>query len=244
MQGVDDLRDLMGRFYYLGPLRQVADREIRWEQQEHSVLGDDGSKAVQVLLSESRKKKEQRRILTGISRWLSHMEVADELEVKRIGRSMLYELRVRRGDDSSNIVDVGMGVSQVLPVLVLLHFVPQGAVLLLDEPSVHLHPLAQAKLADAIVSVAVERNLQVLIETHSEHLFRRMQFLVADTKLPQSDCALYYIERDLPAANLVELKMEAFGRIENWPEHLFGDAVGETGRQMRRMVERLQEEKS
>ena len=95
-----------------------------------------------------------------------------------------------------------------------------------------------------IVEVAVERDLQVLIETHSEHLFRRVQFLVADKKLPPTDCALYYIERDLPAANLVELQMDQFGRIKNWPEHLFGDAVGETGRQMRRMVERLQEDKT
>ena len=71
-----------------------------------------------------------------------------------------------------------------------------------------------------------------------------MQFLVADKKLSQVDCALYYIERGHMAAKLVELKMDEFGRIENWPMHFFGDPVGETGHQMRRMVERLKEEKT
>jgi predicted ATPase len=243
-QAMGDLHDMMARFHFLGPIRPGPGREIRWEQRESTVLGETGAEAAQVLLSETRRPAAQRTILNSVSRWLKQMDMADRLEVRRIGKSILYELRVVRGNDSSNIVDVGIGVSQVLPVIVLMHFVPRGSVLLLDEPTVHLHPLAQASLADMIVEVAVERDLQVLIETHSEHLFRRVQFLVADEKLPRKDCALYYIERDLPAANLVELNMDQFGRIENWPEHLFGDAVGETGRQMRRMVERLQEEKT
>ncbi len=239
MSAMDDLHTLMDRFHYLGPIRRVPDREIRWKQQDRTVLGEDGAEAVQVLLSESRRGKEQRTILNAVSRWLKHMEVADELVVDRIGRSMLYEIRIRRGDDSSNIVDVGMGVSQVLPVLVLLHFAPEGSVIMLDEPSVHLHPLAQSRLADAIATVAKERDLQILMETHSEHMFRRVQYLLAAETLKPSDCALYYVERNQPAATLVSLKVDEYGRIKNWPHHFFGDALEQTEAQMEEMFKRM-----
>lgn len=147
---------------------------------------------------------------------------------------------------ASNLADVGYGVSQVLPVIVLLHFVPEGSVILCEDPEAHLHPMAQSGLADLFVEVAKKRKLQVLIETHSEHLFRRLQVLMAGAKVSEHDCALYYVERDDPSAKLIELQADEFGRIQNWPENLFGNAVGEAGQQMREMVKRLQatEEKS
>jgi len=123
---------------------------------------------------------------------------------------------------------------------VLLHFVPEGSVILCEDPEAHLHPMAQSGLADLFVEVAKKRKLQVLIETHSEHLFRRLQVLMAGAKVSEHDCALYYVERDDPSAKLIELQADEFGRIQNWPENLFGNAVGEAGQQMREMVKRLE----
>ena len=155
-----------------------------------------------------------------------------------MGKKLLYQIEVLRGGSRSNLLDVGYGVSQVLPVIVLLHFVPEGSVILCEDPEAHLHPMAQAVLADMFVEVAKQRKLQILLETHSEHLFRRLQYLIAAGSARNEDCALYYVERDEPSAKITTLSANEFGQIANWPQYVFGDAMGETERQVRKIIER------
>lgn len=225
-------------FHYLGPLRPQPAREEVWEQQDPTHLGSTGSKTVQELIG-STTRHGSSSLLEDVSTWLKHLELADAVEVRRLPSSLRYQIDVINGESRSNLVDVGYGVSQVLPVIVLLHFVPEGSVILCEDPEAHLHPMAQAGLADMFVELQKKRKLQILLETHSEHLFRRLQFLIADGAIAKEDCALYYVEREEPSAKLTALEPDEFGRLKNWPEHLFGDALGETGRQMRRMVERI-----
>ena len=94
------------------------------------------------------------------------------------------------------------------------------------------------ELADLFVEVAKQRKLQILLETHSEHLFRRLQYLIAAGTARNEDCALYYVERDEPSAKIITLAANEFGQIANWPDHFFGDAMGETERQVRKIIER------
>jgi predicted ATPase len=75
----------------------------------------------------------------------------------------------------------------VLPVIVLLQFAPEGSVILCEDPEAHLHPMAQAELADMFAEVTRQRKLQILLETHSEHLFRRLQYLIADGKMSNDE---------------------------------------------------------
>ena len=69
---------------------------------------------------------------------------------------------------------MGIGVSQVLPVLVLCYYVPEGSTIILEQPELHLHPSVQAGLADVFIDVIKHRNVQILLESHSEHLLRRL----------------------------------------------------------------------
>ena len=177
--------------------------------------------------------------------WLVRLGVVDALVLERQGRSRYFEVIIEGEGRRANITDVGFGVSQVLPLLVLAYFVPRGATIIAEQPEIHLHPRAQVGLAELMVEVSRERGVQFLVETHSEHIFRRLQFLIADQKLTSDQCRLYFVDRSKGrAAELRRLEVDDFGRVANWPEHFFGDAVGETGRQMRAMVKRLQEEKS
>lgn len=165
--------------------------------------------------------------------------LADSLSIQRQGRSNVYEVVVTRGAQRANLVDVGFGISQVLPVITLAYFVPRGSTIILEQPEIHLHPLAQANLADLLVEVSQEQHVQFLVETHSEHLFRRLQSLIAEMTTSPAECALYFVDRSSDnAAVLKTLEMDDFGRIKNWPPKLFGDAVGETERQTRRMLQR------
>ena len=125
------------------------------------------------------------------------------------------------------ITDVGFGVSQLLPVLVLLYYVPEGSIVLLEQPEIHLHPAVQTGLADLIISVAKTRKVQVIVESHSEHLLRRFQLRVAEDKITPDDIKLYFCETKSGASILNPLTVDIFGKIENWPPNFFGNEFEE-----------------
>jgi predicted ATPase len=243
------LRQSIASIAYLGPLRGYPERSYLWNGVEPGDLGKNGENAAHALLASTNSKKKRQEgeeggagwLVEQVSHWLAKMGVADELILERQGRSRHYEILVRRGDRRSNLMDVGFGVSQVLPMLVLSYFVPQGTTIVAEQPEIHLHPRAQSGLAELMVRVAKTRRVQFLVETHSEHLFRRLQYLIAAAEVSPQDCALYYIERDEPGAKLAVLDTNEFGQISNWPEQFFGDAMGETARQMQKIIERMRQ---
>lgn len=241
------LTRIMGSIAYLGPLRGRPERSYQWNRQSPGDLGSRGQRAVHALLASanSRSKRADGKeggqgwLVEKVSGWLSRLGVGEGLELERQGRSRFFEVVIHGEGRRANITDVGFGVSQVLPMLVLAYFVPRGATIIAEQPEIHLHPRAQVGLADLMVDVARERGVQFIVETHSEHIFRRLQFLIADERLRHDDCRLYFIDRAQGgAAELRRLEVDRFGRVANWPKKFFGDAMGETERQMRRMIER------
>jgi len=122
---------------------------------------------------------------------------------------------------------MGIGVSQVLPVLVLCYYVPEGSTIILEQPELHLHPSVQAGLADVFIDVIKHRNVQILLESHSEHLLRRLQRRVAEEAFSPEDAALYFCEVDDGESKLTALEIDMFGNIRNWPDDFFGDLAGD-----------------
>lgn len=232
-------RELEG-LRYLGPLRRKPERDYVWNRTSPGDIGSDGSKTMDALLaSELLRDSEQAKVIEGVSLWLKRMKVADRIEVRPVGRSTRYELVVHREGVRSNLRDVGIGVSQVLPVLTLAHFAPAGSTIILEEPEIHLHPLAQSVLAELFVEASRKRKIQFIVETHSEHLFRRLQTLIAQEKTSLNDCALYFVDRQRGLAHLSELKVDGFGAVENWPPNFFGDSVGEARAQAQARAKRM-----
>lgn len=125
------------------------------------------------------------------------------------------------------LADVGFGVSQILPVLVLLYYVPEGSIVLMEQPEIHLHPSVQSGMADVMLAVAKRRQVQIIVESHSEHLLRRFQRRVAEGSMPSSDLKLYFVNTKRGAAELNDLELNEWGGIENWPDKFFGDEMGE-----------------
>jgi hypothetical protein len=238
------LLEELARVIYLGPVRQLARRHYQWDGVPPSSLGDDGDKAIDALIASgllAKKGKPGGQLFNQTAEWLKEMGLATGLDVKRLGNSALYELFVLGDHSRSNLKDVGVGVSQVLPVIVACLYAAPGHIVIVEEPESHLHPLAQSILAELFVRVAAQRNIQVIAETHSEHLFRRMQTLIAKGDIPASHCAPYFVERDGSQAHLRELEVDPYGRIKNWPKNFFGDSLGETKVQTETMLMKLKE---
>ena len=166
-----------------------------------------------------------------VAQWLHQLQLISDFRVERISADAdIYRVRVRRSDTAEwvHLTDVGFGVSQVLPVLVLLAYVDEGSTVLLEQPEIHLHPAVQAGLADIIIEAATVRRVQVIIESHSEHLLKRLQRRVAERTLDADEVALYFCDSDRDASRISELELNMFGEIGNWPEDFFGDRFGET----------------
>jgi predicted ATPase len=240
-----EMSEALKRIVYLGPLRERPLRTYLWNQQSPGDLGNKGEFAIQALLASANDRTKPTAtggrgwLVEQVSRWLKTMDVADGLSLEQQGSSVHHEVIVRQGKIKANLVDVGFGVSQVLPVVTLAYFVPEGSTVIMEQPEIHLHPLAQTALADLFVEVARTRRVQFLVETHSENMFRRLQSLIADEQISPEDCRLYFVKRGKEGAELRRLEVDEYGRIKNWPDKFFGDAIGEVERQTRQMIKRM-----
>jgi len=158
---------------------------------------------------------------------LQTIGVANSVFAHRIG-DVAVELRVGLLEDQpyqlDNIADVGIGVSQALPILVALRAAEAGRLVYLEEPEIHLHPRAQTKLAD-ILADAAKRGVRVVAETHSSLLLRAVQTLVAKGKLDPDRVILHWFNRDPEGVTQVRsAELDANGAFGDWPQD-FGDVA-------------------
>lgn len=227
------------RIYYLGPLREYPQRDYLWAQSRPLDVGKKGERAVEAILAATadgemrniKYRSPKKAFQEIVAYWLKQLGLVHEFRVAEIGtasnRWQAY-VTVQKGGAEALLTDVGFGISQVLPVITLLQYVPDGSTVILEQPEIHLHPLAQANLADAIVGAALHRNIQVIFESHSEHLLLRLQRRVAEEELSSKNVRLYFSNTVDGASKLTELRLNLLGQIDNWPSHFMGDAFGET----------------
>lgn len=224
--------------YYLGPLREFPQRHYGWKGSEPADMGRRGERVVDALLASRQKgayispgyKRKKQTLEERVAHWLKELGLISDFKVQQIAEgNNLYAVRVQKTPSSADVLitDVGFGVSQILPVLVLCYYVPEGSVILLEQPEIHLHPSVQSGLADVFIDAVKNRNVQIIVESHSEHLLRRLQRRVAEQTMEPKETALYFSEISDGGSKLTALDVDLFGRIKNWPKDFFGDEFGE-----------------
>lgn len=221
--------NLFARIRYLGPLREYPDRHYVWDGSDPADMGKRGEKAIHALLA-SKSSTDIPAADVKISEWLKKLGLIESFEIKAsAGIENFYKVWVRRNPKSPEVslADVGFGVSQILPVLTLCFYAPKGSILILEHPEIHLHPSAQAGLADVLIDAIKAREVQIIVESHSEHLLRRLQRRVAEEALSPDDIALYFCDMLEGESTLDPLMVDSYGNISNWPEDFFGDQFGE-----------------
>ncbi len=230
---------------YLGPLRSKADRVYTWGGNAPESVGDAGENTVAAILSA--RNREIGIIKTGgkkaspakpfeevIALKLKEMGLIESFEVENVS-GQLYRVKVRaKGSrDGVDLPDVGFGISQVLPVLVQCFYAPANAIIIMEQPEIHLHPSAQSALADVMIDVinsredGKDRNIQLIIETHSEHFLRRLQRRIAEDAISQEKVSAYFANINKYPATLEPLQIDMYGTIRNWPKNFFGDEMGD-----------------
>jgi len=120
--------------------------------------------------------------------------------------------------DMVNIADVGIGVSQVLPVVVAVIVAEPGQLVYLEQPELHLHPRAQVALAQVLADAA-KRGVRVVVETHSSLLLLGIQTLVAEGDLPPELVKLHWFtRREDGVTEVTSADLDEAGAYGEWPE--------------------------
>ena len=236
--------NLLGSIAYLGPLRNHPQRTYQWSGDTPEGVGQTGEATVAAILAAQHEgrmlnrgpKKARQAFTPFIAGWLKDLGVIHSFLVKPVAEGRKeYEVLVKThpGAPEVKITDVGFGVSQVLPALVQAFYCPQHSTVWMEQPEIHLHPQVQAELADAFISAikaredGKERVVQLIIESHSEHLLNRLQRRIAEGALVPEDVAIYFCRRSGASTELEPLRVNMFGEIENWPENFFGDEMAD-----------------
>ena len=135
-----------------------------------------------------------------------------QLQVRKFGK------RGRKGP-KRNLIDVGFGVSQVLPVLAALFRTNGPSMLLLQQPELHLHASAQAALGSLFCRTA-EAGRQLIVETHSEYIVDRIRMDLRDrqTALTPDDVSILFFERSDRDVRIHSLRFDKQGNVLGAPD--------------------------
>jgi predicted ATPase len=251
---------MLGSLNYLGPLRIHPKRTYQWSGDTPESVGQMGENTIAAILAAqnegrmlNRGPKRPRQPFTEfIASWLKDLGVIHSFVVKPVAEGRKeYEVLVRTHAKAPEvkITDVGFGISQVLPVLVQAFYCPPNSTVWMEQPEIHLHPQVQAELADVFISAtrareeSGPRNVQLIIESHSEHFLNRLQRRIAEGEITPDDVAIYFCKKTGSSTELEPLKLNLFGDIENWPENFFGDEMADlTARTVAAMKRKQQEQ--
>lgn len=164
----------------------------------------------------------------------------DEISIRSLGHrdSEPFQLQVRKfagklKGPRRNVIDVGYGVSQALPVITELMRDDRARFLLLQQPEVHLHPSAQAALGTLFCQV-VGPDRQLVVETHSDHLLDRVRMDIRDgaTKLTADDVSILFFERNALNVHIHSLRLDEKGNVLDVPDTYRRFFLEETARSL------------
>jgi len=155
--------------------------------------------------------------------WLTYLGVITDIEVGDIGELGL-NIKVKNTNDKKlqGLSHVGVGVSQVLPIIVMLLLSKRNDTLIFEQPELHLHPKIQSRLCDLIISSSTSER-QCIVETHSEYIINRLRLRIAQSSDPEitKNNILYFVNKVESYSFFEKVDINRFGAIPNWPEGFF-----------------------
>ena len=170
-------------------------------------------------------------LIKAVEAWGAQLGLIEALRVvqkPKVGNTITVKTE---GLDKEVPLDaVGVGVSQLLPVLVLCLLSEPGSVILLEQPELHLHPALQQRLADFLIAIA-RSGRQLIVETHSEYMVSRLRRRIAED--PDDDLLsiskVIFAERDgqTGITTYRDVELSPYGDIDEWPKGFFDQAAAE-----------------
>jgi predicted ATPase len=169
-------------------------------------------------------------LAVALEKWLVHMGLLQSANTEDKGK-MGTELTVNSPgvQRKLDLTSVGVGVSQILPTLVMGLIAPAGTTFLLEQPELHLHPKVQSIVADFLLGLT-KVGKQCIVETHSEYLVTRLRLRVAEdqTNTLSSKASIYFVERFNGKSSFRKLDLNQYGAFFEWPEGFMDQGPNES----------------
>lgn len=225
---------LRNKVQYIGPLRSApSPNHPLAPTEELSKVGTQGQHTAAVLYNfRSRQVRNStasvdsstRSLEDEVGSWLNYLGLGQGVRTRDLG-NMGYELKIL--DEFGQLHDLtqlGVGVSQVLPILVAGLLAQAGDVLLLEQPELHLNPRVQSRLADLLLWLT-SRGVQCIVETHSEHIVNRLRRREAERALndAQARPAIFFVEQSDGISTYRRIDITEFGNLSSWPMGFFDE---------------------
>ena len=260
--------NFLNEFTYVGPLRDLPQREIKPQRTYEKSRWAKGLAAWDVLYNADES------FLEKVNSWIGkdHINTGYKIvaerfviipendfndltkleetksikdELNRLKSTLPTKTKLSLSDLNNDIEvmlqDIGVGISQLLPIIVLScqnndsENVTQ--LVSIEQPELHIHPALQVELADLFIESSVNNNKMFLIETHSEHLMLRLLRRIRETtekkvpdnfKLNKNDVSIVYVEPNIMGTYCTSLHSDEYGEfIERWPKGFFTERISE-----------------
>ncbi len=212
-----------GRPYASAPIRTKPTRTYDPLTDKPTPEGDHVPMMLAKLMATRPNDPQSKSLLHGLHEFGSAAGLFKSIDVKRMGgKEANLPFQIRVGMDAGpqfNLVDVGYGVSQVLPILVDA-IMNKNRMLLLQQPEVHLHPKAQAELGSFLAKIATDHlaATPVLIETHSDYLIDRVRMDIRDKKgIEGKDVVILYFGRGQDGMSITPIRIDDNGNLVDAP---------------------------
>jgi hypothetical protein len=217
------LEAFVDNLYFIGPLREPPKRVYELSGEMPADVGTRGEFAPEILY----RWQQVPDRLDAVQGWLERFGFTDPICFTPVGDEG-FALSFGSTAAANSMLDIGFGLSQVLPIIVQGLVTPVGGWLIIEQPEIHLNPNLQGVLAELLAEL-IERGIGVVVETHSEHLLLRLRRLLADNKVRAEDINLYFVEKDEvgSAVRKVPVDQRGYTGTEDWPVGFFGDALRE-----------------
>lgn len=198
--------------YSFAPIRSSPQRTYNPLRED---VSPEGSDIPMVLMNISRTdKKSWEKLRDRLIEFGRSSGLFTDIYVRRLGRSSgdPFQLQVKVKGPKANLIDVGYGVNQILPILVRILDGRRRAIFLMQQPEVHLHPKGQAELSSLLIETIKREKHKYVIETHSDAMINRARIEIMNGGIAPEDVSLIYLE---PVGNHVKVHNIRFDEQAN-----------------------------
>lgn len=204
---------------YVNPILGRSPKRFYFQEDRKSSYNiTDIEKFINIIGDPFLTKKESKERIDTLNKVIKKLGIAEKIEIKKNEEMSILSINVKTKEFWSNLTDVGYGVSLQLPILfqaILSENYTNGQTLLIEQPEVHLHPKLQANFIETLLSIGNKNSY--FIETHSEHMVRKLQVLVKNKTfgITNEDVRIYYFKRGENKFEITEHKITEDGLLDN-----------------------------
>jgi hypothetical protein len=238
--------DLASAVVYLGPLRDEPRAVYPLGRGTRHLpvgsrgqfMGDFLSRSEEVTIDYCSPEGTVRRnmLAVALTQWVGYLGIGDAVQVTnrgKLGRSV----RLSLNNVERDLTTVGVGASQLLPLVVAVLGAAPRSIVLLEQPELHLHPAVQSRLADFLA--LARPDLRIVVETHSEYLLTRLRLRVVQQRINREKLSVLFAEQTQGVTAFRRLLMNEMGDFQEWPQGFFDEGERDAELLVRAIHDRL-----